>query len=306
MQEEVSIAAVVVTFNRTESLIRCIAALLGQTRQLDEIYIIDNASTENTLAALQETAGAVPSSSQPDAKGIINLTFRLSGVPVHYVRMPENTGSAGGFHEGARRSFQDGHDWIWLMDDDCLPEKFCLEHLAGQGTDPGNAYLPYIMDYTGTRAMFSRFPVNSGVHVVDHGPFNGFYICRKTINAIGFPDKTFFMYKDDFEYCFRVQGNGGRLVLVSGAHMLHPKRTFSFSGLVMSALNKRCIFYGLRNTVYTHFRHQRPLPLKSIARYSALFVFCFFTFRWQWVKLMLKAVHDATHGILGKNPSLEK
>jgi hypothetical protein len=43
------------------------------------------------------------------------------GVEIHYVKMPENTGGAGGFHEGMKRSAAAGFDWLWLMDDDLLP-----------------------------------------------------------------------------------------------------------------------------------------------------------------------------------------
>lgn len=43
-----SVAAVVVTYNRLEELKKNIDMLQRQTRTLDAIYVIDNASTDDT------------------------------------------------------------------------------------------------------------------------------------------------------------------------------------------------------------------------------------------------------------------
>jgi GT2 family glycosyltransferase len=64
-------------------------------------------------------------------------------LAVHYVRMPENTGGAGGFHEGMKRAAEAGRDpkrdpsrlgtrfdWLWLMDDDLLTAPDALEVLV--------------------------------------------------------------------------------------------------------------------------------------------------------------------------------
>ena len=44
--------------------------------------------------------------------------------------MPENTGGAGGFHEGMNRAVAAGFDWLWLMDDDLLTAPDALETLV--------------------------------------------------------------------------------------------------------------------------------------------------------------------------------
>ena len=48
------IAAVVVTYNRKDLLKECLDALLNQTRPLDSIILIDNASTDGTPEFLKE------------------------------------------------------------------------------------------------------------------------------------------------------------------------------------------------------------------------------------------------------------
>src|SRR5258708_6170179 len=104
-----SVAAVIVTFNRKGLLVRCLEAVRAQTRPCDRVFIIDNASTDGTTELLANT-------------GLLDGT-------VDYVRLPVNTGSAGGFHEGMRRAYEAGHEWLWLMDDDGCPAPDCLETL---------------------------------------------------------------------------------------------------------------------------------------------------------------------------------
>ena len=75
MTEKLRIGVVVVTFNNAETVHSIIGALVSQTRMPDEIVVIDNASSDNT---------------QDIIKGFQS---------VRYIRLTENTGSAGGFHD---------------------------------------------------------------------------------------------------------------------------------------------------------------------------------------------------------------
>ncbi len=52
MPNKPSVAAVVVTYNRKVLLKECLDALLAQTRPLDSIIVVDNASTDGTRVFL--------------------------------------------------------------------------------------------------------------------------------------------------------------------------------------------------------------------------------------------------------------
>ena len=67
-----------------------------------------------------------------------NDTFTL-------ITLPENMGGAGGFHEGIKYAFEQGFDYIWLMDDDGVPAADCLDKLLPFATE--NNYLgPLVLD----------------------------------------------------------------------------------------------------------------------------------------------------------------
>ena len=119
------IAAVLVTYNRKRLLGECLDSLLRQTRPLDGLYIIDNHSTDGTREYLQSRGMAGPPERESGAPAETVLAvaapeFPGGSVEVHCVAMPTNTGGAGGFHEGLKRTVAAGFDWLWLMDDDLL------------------------------------------------------------------------------------------------------------------------------------------------------------------------------------------
>jgi rhamnopyranosyl-N-acetylglucosaminyl-diphospho-decaprenol beta-1,3/1,4-galactofuranosyltransferase len=105
-----TIAAVVVTFNRRALLVECVDALLPQTVPLDQIFIIDNASTDGT-------------------EELVRLKGFADHARITYIRMQKNSGGSGGFYEGMRIAFEKNYDWIWVMDDDAEPEVNALETL---------------------------------------------------------------------------------------------------------------------------------------------------------------------------------
>ena len=95
------VAAVVVTFNRLGELKKNIEMLRRQSRTLDAIYVVDNASTDGTDFYLTELAKE-----------------QAQVIPC---RLERNVGGAGGFSYGLERAALDGFNWIWLMDDDGRP-----------------------------------------------------------------------------------------------------------------------------------------------------------------------------------------
>ena len=79
----ITVAAIVVTRNRPALLKRCLGAIDSQTYAVRRLVVVDNASDEPTQEFL---AGEVA----------------RRGADFHLIRLEENTGGAGGFHEGMR------------------------------------------------------------------------------------------------------------------------------------------------------------------------------------------------------------
>lgn len=208
------IHAIVVTYNRKQLLLRCIFAILKQTRRPDKILIVDNASTDGTLETL-------------------NHHELLARDDIEILQLPENTGGAGGFSSGIQSSFENKADWVWVMDDDAIPHEDALANLLDRELDPSNLY--------GSVAVFHddlSWPMRSRNHgakttiykiseapkqtEVDFIPFLGLLISKKLVSKIGIPDAGFFIAADDVDYCLRARRNGAKIFLVASSRIQHP------------------------------------------------------------------------------------
>ncbi|MEN3014679.1 MAG: glycosyltransferase, partial [bacterium] len=136
-------------------------------------------------------------------------------IEIHYIRMHENTGGAGGFHEGLKRAYEKGYDWFWLMDDDVEPITEALDiqlkyedislciHPSKKYTD-GELYVweGYIDEGSGHcfHKKEEEFRKEKNWTCVNTGCFEGMLIHRKVVSKIGFPLKELFTYSDDTYY----------------------------------------------------------------------------------------------------------
>jgi rhamnopyranosyl-N-acetylglucosaminyl-diphospho-decaprenol beta-1,3/1,4-galactofuranosyltransferase len=131
-----TIAAVVVTFNRKKELLACINGLINQSQILNAILIIDNCSSDGTEEDLfkHNYITELPTKKENHVfKVETKLTRRThqeeGNIQIIYLRLPINTGGAGGFYEGIKLGDELNFDWLWLMDDDGIPDKEALKEL---------------------------------------------------------------------------------------------------------------------------------------------------------------------------------
>jgi len=293
-----TVCAVVVTYNRKELLVECLEALRKQTRPLDAIYLIDNASTDNTPELLKEKGyiQELPPKEldKPWEKefAIKNLTDGQV-IKIHYVRMNENTGGAGGFHEGIKLAYEKGHDWIWVMDDDVQPRNNCLEVLLGAANsnrvtapmrvNKQNGQLEeraaismemsssFFYDTNNNVTVMSKYGVTKKVPdliPVTSITFEGPLISRTIVEAVGLPRKDMFLLYDDTDYSFRIRLKGFELVLVKAAVL---ERCLPF----VSNLPSWKYYYAVRNKSFMDRKYGTTWGARHI-RPNLWFVLRFF------------------------------
>jgi GT2 family glycosyltransferase len=104
------VIAVILTYNRKELVANCLRASLDQTDPPDQIFLLDNGSTDGTRDFLRE-------------RGI------LDDSRIVYFGLKQNIGPAPGFDVLTRLAYDAGCDWIWMMDDDAIPSPNALREL---------------------------------------------------------------------------------------------------------------------------------------------------------------------------------
>src|SRR5574341_797550 len=101
-ERQLRILACIGSFN--EEVERLLDALLRQTYRVDQVLVVDNAST---------------------------IALRLPSPPERtiVVRNAENLGASGAFTTGLRYALDNHYDWIWIFDADTTPHDDALEQL---------------------------------------------------------------------------------------------------------------------------------------------------------------------------------
>lgn len=243
------VVAAVLTFNRSELLQRCLSAIEAQTRACDEVVVVDNASTDDTQTVLRES---------------------WSGkVSVH--TLPQNKGASGGFNAAVRVAYQTGADFVWLMDDDVIPEPGALaalldaaDALRGRGVEPAflvsravttdglSTNVPDI-DWSRNRAGYQEWAahLDLGLVAVTRATFVSILIPRETIATYGLPIASMFIWADDTEYTLRITAER-KAYIVGGSKVTHL-RAISGAPNIFHEDNPRRIEYhrySVRNHLY--------------------------------------------------------
>lgn len=238
------VAAVVVTYNRLPLLQKCIERLRAQTTPCG-ILVVNNASTDGTTPwlAAQKTAGV--------------LLTRDTG---------ENLGGAGGFNYGMRWAMEAGYDYLWLMDDDCLPEPDALEKLLEADTLLKGEY-----GWLSSRCLWTdgsvcnmnlqrktpyrdidgfTFPLTPCVMA----SFVSLFLRREIVTEFGLPIKEFFIWSDDWEYTRRISRKWPCYVAAE-SRVMHAMKSNTVVNIATDAperLGRYRYFY--RNDVYLYRR----------------------------------------------------
>ncbi|TPW77235.1 glycosyltransferase family 2 protein [Schumannella soli] len=246
------VVAVVVAYNRAALLVEALEGLLGQTRPLDSIVVVDNASDDDTAAVVGRVA--------PDAE---------------LVRLTRNTGGAGGFAVGTAVAVLREHaDLVWLMDDDTVPTPTALAELLDardRHPDP-LAVLASRVVWTDGRDHPMNVPRARplggrrrraaeavGLMAVRSASFVSFMVDARVVRRLGLPIAEYFIWNDDFEYSTRLLRRGDG-VYVPRSVVVHKTKVLGSTDADPGAR----FYYEVRNKIWM-FRHARTFgPLETL------------------------------------------
>lgn len=244
---EVKNSVLVVTYNRLEWLKKNIDSIMNQTKPFHKIYIVNNNSTDETLDYLSE------------------IKKEISNVIT--INLEKNLGGAGGFHMGLKKFIESSleNEWISIMDDDCIIDKFYNERIISNLNNKKNSYTPFRYDFE-TKELNKSFckdlkKINENIYFKKVVPFNGFTINRERILEIGLPNKEYFIYQDDYEYCYRIIKAGGENLCIKDAIIYHPNKIEKIEkirGIKIgkNQLNKLIVYYGTRNEIFNKIKYK--------------------------------------------------
>lgn len=189
------VVAIVVTYNRKELLLENIRCLLAQKPEIPDILVVDNHSTDGTYDALE--------------------TYVLNGC-IRYYDTGSNLGGAGGFQYGIRKAAELNYEYLWIMDDDCMPHPNALAELfsADKKLEGNYGFLSSkVLWKDGTLCNMNIQRSSLTKNIDDFSgelipaalaSFVSLFVKRSVVMELGLPIKEFFIWTDDWEYTRRI------------------------------------------------------------------------------------------------------
>jgi len=231
------VIAVTVTYSdRWKYLLQVIPAVFQQAH-IDRLIIVDNASSY-------------------DLKANISTTFPNFYNRIIILTQSENLGSAGGFSIGIKKAYELNAEFVYLLDDDNLPESNTVSILVKECTqinfkfpvallsyryrnlpnlqkaahgqevryfyDKPNSFLGFSLESMLLKKSNKSLPTSNALLPkvsILQAPYGGLFLPRATITAIGFPNEQLFLYADDTEYTYRIIQQGGSIWMITDSKL---------------------------------------------------------------------------------------
>lgn len=231
-----SIGIVIVNYNSTDYLARCLESIFTQTHSTPfHIVVVDNASDDQDFDSLTQ-----------------------SFPEVHFILNEKNLGFSAGCNQGVR--YRDAACYL-LLNPDCVIEdeaidrtySFLMDHpeigIAGcRVNNPDGSLqlacrrrIPRPSVAMGKLLGFSRvFPRNAQLAAYNYGDqdpsraheveaVSGSFLMfrREVLDTAGYLDESFFLYGEDLDFCMRAKNEGWKIYYFPGAEITHFKRVSS-------------------------------------------------------------------------------
>lgn len=208
-----AIGAVTITYNSGHVIVPFMESMLAQTYANFKLYIIDNASTDDTLQKIKQ----------------------FSDDRIVLIESSENVGVAAGNNIGMRRAMEDNLPLVMLINNDVEFESTLFEKLVEAMGKSGHSLVTCKMMYGSEKDIIwyagSRWDVRGGYmaphigqkekdtgqydHVteVDYAPTCMVLMKRDVIEDVGYMDEKYFAYYDDTDFFYRITQHGKHKIL---------------------------------------------------------------------------------------------
>lgn len=226
MAELPRVAVIVLNWNGTDDTVECLESL----RRLDypnaEIVLVDNGS-------------------RPPAAEELGRRF----PDVTCLQLPENLGYSGGNNAGIRYALEEGHDYLWILNNDTVVRPESLRAAVEMAEsdprigvvgvkilameDPQRVWVAYgqVTYRQSLVRLIGYFWLDDGRFDepcdVEWVPGTAMLLSRRAVETLGGFDDDFFAYHEDVDWCTMAREKGFRIVFAPGAVIYHKGHSSS-------------------------------------------------------------------------------
>jgi hypothetical protein len=293
------VAIIICNYNKAEKVLECIQCILEQRFTDYDLYVVDNASTDNSVQAIRETYG-------DRVRLIVN---------------EENLGGSGGFNTGLREAYALGYPYLMCVDNDAMLDERAVGNLADfldthpevgmaaskiyhlEAPDHIQQFGQTIdFEYFCTEVPHLNMPEDGTMPdylYVDSVAACSLMVRRTTIETIGFMPEENFLYWDDTEWCYLCNRAGMKVASLGTSKALHAM------GAKNESINTFPTYYAWRNWIRFFAKYTPPERLEKMTETFLGSVFeevyaGIHKGEYNRRKTVMFAYDDAIHGVMGK------
>lgn len=292
------VGIVICNYNKQMYIVKCIESVLKSSFHDFDIYVVDNASTDDSVKEIREHFG----------------------TQVILLENKENLGGSGGFNTGLREALKREYEYLMLVDNDivmdphAIEELYCfLEKHAQVGLVGAEIYqmdhpeeimaLGAVVDYEkycyeDCYRGYSDSDDIPEVNYCDYVPACTLMVRRSVVDEVGILDEGNFIYWDDIEWAKRIRVAGHQVAAIRAAKIWHK-------GGGGSPTNTFPIYYYIRNAIRFFAKYIPEDKMDSCVDGLLADIFqriygSFLKGKNNYVATIVRAYEDALQGISGK------
>jgi len=213
------ISVVVVSWNVAESLRRCLESVFAARYPRLEVFVIDNASTDDSAKVAKSFSGItfIQNTKNLGFPKAVNIGLRQSRGDYLVVLNPDTRLPKSFFHRSWE--FFQTHPDAWIMgprltDPDGTPQGSVF---------PESSILATVREFwLGQQGLTAKYtPQSSKLVPVFAVSGSCMVFPRSTLDKIGLFTEEVFMYYEDIDYCRRIHRSGGQVYFNSEIAVVH-------------------------------------------------------------------------------------
>ncbi|MEK6461155.1 MULTISPECIES: glycosyltransferase [Heyndrickxia] len=310
-----SVDVVIVTYGNRWKFLEQVLDRVTKMNEVNKVILIDN-GTSYTLG---------------------DRIKKFEKIKLH--SLERNEGSAKGFYQGIELALQEDGQYIWLLDDDNLPNKNALfnlmivqNHLKSEGKmfvlssfrndrkelieNKGqkfykNSFFEFHIKKKLMKTMSNQLNENNLLKC-EAVPYGGLLLDKDLISVKDLPNENYFLYCDDIDFTYRLTLKGYDIYCATDSIIVDLESSWyrkekvpMFKGIFKTNDLKRGL-YSIRNRVYFE---KKFIASSKLAYITNIFIYMVFV----WIKYMpktrqgflrffriCKAIRQGWRGDLGK------
>ena len=271
------VVSVILNTNRRDDTLECLRSLERTTWPRHQVVVLDNASTDGSVEAIE-----------------------ASHPWVHLLNLTDNRGYAGNNNVGILWALERNADWIMLLNEDTVVDPDCIRRMVEVAdADPRIGIVgpmvfhfdsPDTIQSAGGRLDRYWQASHIGANLRVQGQYaepcevdwiSGCCIMvrREVFENAGLIDDRYFYYWEETELCIRARKKGWRIVHVPGAKLWHKGVQIDYSP------PPSVTYYATRNRLLTLSKHEAPLHVRLLAWAQCVRTLSSWTLRPKWRSL---------------------